>query len=668
MKELRLTDKRREALRQLGIEKASDLLEYFPYRYDAIEQLPYSDWEINSRVVVEGLVTSRPKLYRFGRNKSVISFELSSRENVFRISVFNQIWYLKLEVGRKVVVTGKYEGQSRILASAISTDDLASVLGIKPVYSLKEKLKPKYFSQLVARVLEENKDEIHNLIPSELMEENHLISRYRAIREIHFPTNESFLKKAIRTLKYEEFFKFQCLMAYRKKISHVLDESFAKVIDQDRLQQFIESLPFQLTGDQLNAVNEIISDLRASFQMCRLLQGDVGSGKTIVSFISMYATYLSGQQSCLMVPTEILAKQHFANIIKIFEATDVRAELLYSGINSARKKEILDRIQTGEVDMVVGTHALFQQDVGFRNLGLIIADEQHRFGVRQRQLLQDKGNSPDILLMSATPIPRTLASSLYGDMDVSTITETPNKGKLIHTRLLRKNSFIPIIGEIEKLLDEGNQMYVVCAAIERSGELLVRNVTDVYNNLRDYFKGRYRLGLLHGQMDEAEKDTVQEAFRKNEIDILVTTTVVEVGVDVKNANIMVIYDANRFGLSQLHQLRGRIGRGEKEAYCYLLTDSAEEEAIERLQVIVENSDGFKISYRDLQLRGPGDILGYRQSGLPSFRLGNVVEDNELLQKTGLDAKKVLADLDNESHAAIREYLYQSEENAQYYPD
>ncbi len=668
MKEVRLTEKKKEALAQLGIEKSSDVLEYFPYRYETIEDAPYSSWEINSKVVVEGIVTSKPSIYRFGRNKSVINFVITTEDNTFKVAVFNQIWYLKQEVGKRIVVIGKYEGNGKILATSIINDSLENVLGIKPVYSLKDKVKPKYFSQLIAKVLEENRDEIHSFIPMSLREENHLLSRYAALKDIHFPRSSSSLQKAIKTMKYEEFFKFQCFMSYRKQINRLFDDRYAKKIDEKKLNEMIGDLPFSLTNDQQNVVNEIVNDLKSNYQMGRLLQGDVGSGKTIVSFIAMYATYLAGQQACLMAPTEILAKQHFNNIQRVFNGYNLRIELLYSGVPNIQRKQILQDIKNGHIDFVVGTHALFQQDVEFHNLGLIITDEQHRFGVKQRQLLQDKGNNPDILLMSATPIPRTLATSLYGDMDVSTISETPNKGKVIHTKLLKKNSFIPVIDEIEKLLDEGNQMYVVCATIEKSTEVLARNVNDIYNNLNDYFKGKYKLGLLHGQMDEEQKDAVQSAFSNHEIDILVTTTVVEVGVDVKNANIMVIYDANRFGLSQLHQLRGRIGRGSKEGYCYLLTNSVEEDAIERLNIIVENNDGFEISYRDLQLRGPGDILGYRQSGLPTFRLGNVVEDNELLQKTRLDALKILKDLDNPENTRVKEYLQEIQENAHYYLD
>jgi len=663
MKEVRITPKKREILNKMELYTAEDILQYFPYRYDSIEYMDYDKWQINSRVVVEGKVIARPKIFRYGRNRNVINLDIENDYNVFRIAIFNQQWYLKTEVGTTLTVIGKYEGNNKIVASQISKLPLKEVCGIKPVYSLKDDMKPKYFSDLLKNILETNKGEIDNFIPESYIRKYGFMERYDALWEVHFPTDSASLAKAINTLKYEEFLKFQCYMLKRRELAHEENEKYAKTFRSEDIRKYAESLPFELTQGQKTAVNEIITDMRSSSQMYRLLQGDVGCGKTVVSFIAMYACYLSGMQACLMAPTEILAKQHFQNIQKLFEDYDVRIELLYSGLTTARRREILQKIAAGEVDFIVGTHALFQEDVVFHNLGLVVTDEQHRFGVKQRQALVEKGARADVLLMSATPIPRTLASSLYGDMDVSTITETPNAHKKIHTQLIRKNSFMAIIDEIEKKLDEGNQMYVVCAAIDKNEDQPVRNVNDIYVNLSHYFEGRRKVGLLHGQMSEEEKDEVHRQFREKEIDILVSTTVIEVGVDVKDANIMVIYDANRFGLSQLHQLRGRIGRGDREGYCYLLTDTQDEEALKRLQVIVENTDGFKISYYDLKLRGPGDILGYRQSGLPTFLLGNVILDSDILERARNDAKEILNRLDDPENNSVRDYLDRSDDTA-----
>lgn len=668
MKEIRLTPKRREALGQLGINTTEDLLNYFPYRYEKLEFLDYHKWTVNSRVIVEGKVFSRPKMFRFGSRKSVLHFELGNDQDVFKISVFNQPWYRTLQIGDHLTVVGKYEGGNKIVASQTTKDDMASLLGITPVYSIKDKIKPKTFRSLMQQALEENQGQIEEFLPVSLRSRYGFTDRYSALWAVHFPTDEASLQKGIDLLKYEEFFRFHCAMLQRRGAYRESDSRFAKEFDARKIREFADKLPFELTDDQKSAVNDIIKDLRASYRMARLLQGDVGCGKTVVAFIAMYAVYLAHGQSCMMAPTEILAKQHYANMVRMFAGYDVHIDLLYSGLSAREKRAALERIASGETDFVIGTHALFQNDVEFRNLELIITDEQHRFGVRQRQLLQDKGAYADMLLMSATPIPRTLATSLYGDLDVTTITQTPNASKKITTTLIKKNSFMAIVKQIEKLLDEGNQMYVVCAAIESGSDLTARNVTDVYHNLQTYFDGRYRVGLLHGQMDEEHKDAVQEGFRNHEYDILVATTVIEVGVDVKDANIMVIYDANRFGLSQLHQLRGRIGRGEKEGYCYLLTDSRDEEALKRLQVIVENTDGFKISYYDLKLRGPGDILGYRQSGLPSFNLGNVVDDAAIMSAARKDAQEIMAHLDEPENEKIRKYLDGINANESVYVD
>ena len=668
MKEIKLTPKRKEALLQLGINNTEDIINYFPYRYDRLEFLDYHQWALNSKVVVEGEVFSRPKVARFGRGKSVIHFELGNQQDVFRITVFNQPWYRNLEIGEHLTIVGKYEGGNRILATQTTKDEMDEILGIKPVYSLKDKIKPKTFSKLVRDALDANINEISDFMPDDIMSRYGFMNRYEALCNVHFPDDETALRKAIDTLKYEEFFRFQLYMLYRRQQAFNRDERYRKVFDVAKIREFADKLPYTLTDDQKRAVNDIIRDMKGNYKMGRLLQGDVGCGKTVVAFIAMYACYLSGQQSCLMAPTEILAKQHYGNMKKMFADYDVRVALLYSNISAQERRELLKQISAGEIDFVIGTHALFQSDVDFRKLGLIITDEQHRFGVKQRQLLQDKGADADVLLMSATPIPRTLATSLYGDLDVTTITQTPNAAKKITTTLIRKNSFMEIVDQIEKLLDEGNQMYVVCAAIDNSSDVISRNVNDIYKNLKQYFNGRYRVGLLHGQMPEEEKDRVQNSFARHELDILVSTTVIEVGVDVRDANIMIIYDANRFGLSQLHQLRGRIGRHEREGFCYLLTDSQDEEALKRLQVIVENRDGFKISYYDLQLRGPGDILGYRQSGLPSFNIGNVVNDADLLNRSRQDVQEILNDIDDPKYYSIREFLAKIRTNEPFYMD
>jgi ATP-dependent DNA helicase RecG len=379
--------------------------------------------------------------------------------------------------------------------------------------------------------------------------------------------------------------------------------------------------------------------------MYRLLQGDVGSGKTLVAALGLYATFLSGKQGALLAPTEILAKQHYKSLKTLFRPTNVKIEVLYSALSTLKKKDLLDKLVNKEIDILVGTHAILQDNVVFNDLGMVVADEQHRFGVKQREKLREKGDKVDFLLMSATPIPRTLAMILYGDMDISTIETMPKGRKPVKTYLINENSFMSVIDEIEEKLALNEQIYIICAAIEESENFEARNTVDIYNNLKEYFDGRYNVGLLHGKMKSEEKEDVMEEFSKNKIQILISTTVIEVGVNVVNATVMIIYDAHRYGLSQLHQLRGRIQRGNKEGICYLLTDSKDEESLNRLNVLLKSNNGFEISAEDLRLRGPGDILGTRQSGVPGFILGDIFKDTKIINQSRIDAKEIIENKD-----------------------
>ncbi len=654
---IKLTQKNREILEKMGISELTDILSYYPYRYDEIKYIPFKDWKIGDKIIIEAAVTEKPKINYYKRNQSVLYLNVLTEDDYFRISIFNRHWLMKLKVNEKITVIGTYEGNNRILASNINSQPLKEQIGIKPFYSLKEGIREKTFLRILQQVFENHESKILDFLPEYLKKENDYLSKREAIKQIHQPDNNELLLKAINTLKYEEFLKFNLVMAKRRSDSFISDFNFKKEFSMDKINEFISKLPFKLTADQNDALHEILSDLQSENQMARLLQGDVGCGKTIVAFIIMYATVLSGKQAAIMAPTEILAKQHYNNMLKYFSDLNIESGILYSSQSMSERKQTLEKIKSGEISLIVGTHSLFQQEVDFNNLGLIVTDEQQRFGVKQRQSFLLKGEYVDMLLMSATPIPRTLATTLYGDLDVTTITQTPYSTKRIHTTLIKQNSFTSKIDEIENLLDQGNQMYVVCPAIEKGSDN-VRNVNDIYLNLSKHYQGKYTVGLLHGQLDNEQKQLVEKQFSDGEIDILVCTTVIEVGVDVKNANIMVIYDANRFGLSQLHQLRGRIGRHEKKGYCYLLTSSKEDDVIEKLNVIVNNNDGFKISHYDLKLRGPGDILGYRQSGLPAFILGNIINDSKLLKNSYIEAKKIINEL--EKYPLIDNYLKQTE--------
>jgi ATP-dependent DNA helicase RecG len=428
----------------------------------------------------------------------------------------------------------------------------------------------------------------------------------------------------------------------------------------------LNALPFALTKDQSSAVDDVLRDLQSAQPMYRLVQGDVGCGKTLVAAAALYANALAGYQGALLAPTEILAQQHEKSVKKLLESAASASMCCIPERKAAQKKSVLTDLAQGRIDVLIGTHSILQDNVVFQNLGLVIADEQQRFGVEQRRALRQKGTMVDFLLMSATPIPRTLASTLYGDMDISTIQTMPAGRRTPQTVLIQENSFRSVLDQVRALLKSGRQLYVICAAVEDSENYDARNVMDIYESLKKLFQNDCEVGVLHGRMSSEQKQAVMKRFAEGSIGVLVSTTVVEVGMNVVNATGMIVYDADRFGLSQLHQLRGRIQRGSEQGYCWLLTDSKDEKALERLQVLVRSNDGFEISYEDLRLRGPGDILGTRQSGVPDFILGNIVEDTKVIAQARKDAEFILNHAQNPDNAAILNAVQQkNSRNASY---
>ena len=640
---IRISEKRAQCLKQLNLNTANDILMNFPTRYENIEFLPFEQWKQNSDIIVSATVIHMPKISFFKGNKCVVYFDALIDNLNFSISAFNQKWLLKLKPSQKITIIGKYQGSNKILATKINYQDINQQLGIKPVYQLKNLINDKWYRQLVDDILKENVEKVENYLPQSLIDKYGLLDRKEAIKQLHQPESLNKLTEAIKTMKYEEFFLFNLLMAYRKKLNKIENCNFSKKIDFNYLKKYINQIPFELTNSQKNVIREIIEDLQSNHQTNSLIQGDVGSGKTIVSFIAMLAVSSDKKQSCLMAPTDILARQHYNNFINFFPELKDQSILLTASVNDSEKKIILEKIKDGSVYFIFGTHALFQQAVIFNQLSLAVIDEQHRFGVNQRKALMLKGQYCDIIMMSATPIPRTLAVSIYGDLDVSTISDVYNSKKVIHSKLIKENGFYNIREEIEQLLQD-NQMYVVCPLVDQSNGLS-RNVLETYQKLRDYFSNRYKVALLHGQLSNDEKTKIISDFAKGDIDILVCTIIIEVGIDVKNANIMVIYDSNRFGLAQLHQLRGRVARGIKEGYCYFLTSDLSDDSINRLQFLCDNSDGFKISYYDMKTRGPGDLLGTKQSGLPAFKFGNLIEDNQLLIDSQKDSNVIIKEIE-----------------------
>ena len=640
IKLLKTTSRRLEILASMNITTLEDLIYQYPYRYEVIEEKYPTDED--EHLIIEATVISPVKIFFKGK-MSRMSFEVEDKYlQHFQVSIFNRHFLRQhLKLGTTITIIGKCINH-RITASDIKIKPLQDISGIYPVYSLKEGITQKSFRQYVKKALSLLNHEFDDFIPEKYRIQHHLIRKESALYCIHFPENKKDVQEALKYLKYEEFLKFQLTMQLMKQ-QRTQEMGIAKDFDVTQLQSLILSLPFALTKDQQTAIKEIVEDLKSPQMMYRFLQGDVGSGKTVVSSVALYANYLAGYQGALMAPTEILATQHYQTLSRFFENTDVRIELLTGSLSLKEKERVYQAIQSGEADIVVGTHALFQKKVVYHNLGFVITDEQHRFGVMQRKALKNKGQQVDFLIMSATPIPRTLAISMYGDMDVSTIKTMPQGRLPVKTQYVHSSSMKPILKHLKSYLAQGGQCYVICPLVEDSENLEAKSASQIAKAMQKYFQTQYNVGLLHGQMKEDEKEKVMNGFLNNTIQILVSTTVVEVGVDVKNANMMVIYNAERFGMSQLHQLRGRIGRGQEQAYCYLMSSSSSKEAIERLKYLEKSHDGFEISLYDLKLRGPGEVLGQRQSGLPTFLVADIMKDFPILSIARKDADEIIHD-------------------------
>lgn len=640
IKLLKTTSRRLEILASMNITTLEDLIYQYPYRYEVIEEKYPTDED--EHLIIEATVISPVKIFFKGK-MSRMSFEVEDKYlQHFQVSIFNRHFLGQhLKLGTTITIIGKCVNH-RITASDIKIKSLQDISGIYPVYSLKEGITQKSFRQYVKKALSLLNHEFDDFIPEKYRIQHHLIRKESALYCIHFPENKKDVQEALKYLKYEEFLKFQLTMQLMKQ-QRTQEMGIAKDFDVTQLQSLILSLPFALTKDQQTAIKEIVEDLKSPQMMYRFLQGDVGSGKTVVSSVALYANYLAGYQGALMAPTEILATQHYQTLSRFFENTDVHIELLTGSLSLKEKERVYQAIQSGEADIVVGTHALFQKKVVYHNLGFVITDEQHRFGVMQRKALKNKGQQVDFLIMSATPIPRTLAISMYGDMDVSTIKTMPQGRLPVKTQYIHSSSMKPILKHLKSYLAQGGQCYVICPLVEDSENLEAKSASQIAKAMQKYFQTQYNVGLLHGQMKEDEKEKVMNGFLNNTIQILVSTTVVEVGVDVKNANMMVIYNAERFGMSQLHQLRGRIGRGQEQAYCYLMSSSSSKEAIERLKYLEKSHDGFEISLYDLKLRGPGEVLGQRQSGLPAFLVADIMKDFPILSIARKDADEIIHD-------------------------
>lgn len=628
----------------MKIESLEDLIMTFPYRHEDFQLKDLAETPHNERVTVEGRVENEPSVLFLGKNKSRTTVTVLVGRHLVKAVFFNQHYVkAKLQIGTVVTLTGKWDrGRQLITVSSHSIGPRTDGADFEPVYSLKGSMHQKTFRKLMRQGLDATKGGLQDCLPVSIREEYQLLPFEQALETVHFPEDAASLKQARRRFVYEELLLFQLKMqALRKKNREAEGGSFIDY-DLNRLKAFIDALPFDLTSAQKRVVNEICRDMKEPFRMNRLLQGDVGSGKTVVAAIALYAAVTAGKQGALMAPTEILAEQHANTLEEWFRPFGVSVALLTGSVKGKRRKEVLKRLVDGEIDILIGTHALIQPEVLFKSLGLVITDEQHRFGVDQRRVLKDKALNPDVLFMTATPIPRTLAISAFGEMDVSIIDEMPAGRKEIETYWMKKEMFGKIVGRMEKELLAGRQAYVIAPLIEESETLEYQNAVELYQQLTVYFEGRHTVGLMHGRLHPDEKEQTMREFAEGKIAVLVSTTVVEVGVNVPNASFMLIYDAERFGLSQLHQLRGRVGRGSEQSYCVLLADPKTEIGKERMNSMTETNDGFILAEKDLELRGPGDFFGRKQSGIPEFRMADLVHDYRALEAARKDAEALIA--------------------------
>jgi secA DEAD-like domain len=663
-KRLKLTSKRVQILHELGLYTTDDLLMYYPYRYEVITTSAFLDWKIKDKVWFEGEVVQLPRSWRKGRLVTT-TFQVRFQEQILTVTIFNRPWAKSLNLNQILTIQGVYQGNCKVTAMSYDTKSLVEHAPITPIYSIKDGIRQKTLQTIIHSVLNQLHDEIIDDIPEEFRQAYRLLPLKLAYRCIHIPSSMNEVQAAVRTLKYAEFLRFFTAIQLMRSTEGIRITKKPKIFSSKKIQQAIQSLSFEMTADQRDTLEKILYDMGSTHSMYRLVQGDVGCGKTVVATLALYAAFLSGYQAAMLAPTEILARQHYQSVNEVLAPFGVKTEVLYSALSSAKKNEILQDVASGKIDILIGTHSMIQDSVTFHKLGLTIADEQQRFGVAQRKALKQKGEQVDFLLMSATPIPRTLAASLFGDMDVSTI-ETMPAGRITPiTTLIKENSFRTVLEDVKRLLISGRQLYVICAAVDENEEYHARNVYDTMESIQKLFP-QYKVACLHGRMSTDEKQAIMQAFHDNDIQILVSTTVVEVGVNVVNATGMIIYDADRFGLSQLHQLRGRIQRGSEQGYCWLLTASQDERVLQRLEVLVKSNNGFEISYEDLRLRGPGDILGTRQSGVPDFILGNIVEDTAMINQARKDALKVMESADNpDYHILLETVRKRNEKNAEY---
>lgn len=637
--------KTKELLNKINIYSVDELVRYYPYRYNIYSPENILNHE-DEQICITGMIEGVPKLSYIKRNLNKISFTFLTNNIRCNVVIFNRAFINRyLTVGKYITLVGKYKkDKNQFIASDIKLKPIYKT-EVEPVYHLVNGLKTSTLESSIKSILESN-IEINEIVPDFINDMYGFIKSKDAIKEIHFPTSLEETKKANLKLKYEELFEFLFKINIIKYRNQLFNDYVIKHVDESMIDSIKKQIPYSLTGDQEATLNEIIDDFNSFKRMNRLIMGDVGCGKTIVAFIAVMLNYKCGYQSAILAPTEVLASQHYENFISLFP--DIRVEFLVGSKTKKQKEVIKEKLKNGEVDVLIGTHAMLEDDVEFKNIGLVVTDEQHRFGVNQRKSLQNKGEFVDVLYLSATPIPRTYALTIYGDMDISIIKEKPAGRKDIVTKVLKFSEMEMVLKTIKEEIDNHHQVYVVAPLIEESEsdlndvntiyELISKNISDI------------KIDILHGKMKNVDKDRVINIFKEGKLNLIISTTVIEVGVDVKNATLMVIFNAERFGLATLHQLRGRVGRNSLDSKCILISDQEKE----RLHVLEESNDGFYVSEMDFKMRGSGDLFGIRQSGDMVFKIADLKKDYKILLQCKKDVDKFI--LDNIENS-FRNYSY-----------
>ena len=635
-------EKRAKMLEKLDIFTVGDLLRHYPRSYRKwSDYVEISEANIGDTCCIKAIAGKTPTGVKIRQGMTIFKTDATDGKNVIRITVFNNKYMAQsIEQGKEYYFYGKISGN--LYSKEMTVSEIADVQktsSVSPIYPLTQGINSKYLSKLILTALNMNNSILTEVIPLEIRESRCLMEINKAVKQIHFPDSDDLLSEARRRLVFEELFILQ--VGLMKLKGHGKAET-SIVLKGDFTSEFYSTLPFTPTNAQIKAISECVTQMQSGYLMNRLLQGDVGSGKTAVAAALIYNTIKSGYQAAFMVPTEILASQHYKNICTFFEKFNFNVALLTGAATAKEKKIIKEKLKSGEIDIIIGTHALIQPDVEFNNIGLVITDEQHRFGVRQRNALLNKGNLPHTLVMSATPIPRTLALMIFGDLDISVLDELPPGRQPIETYCIDTQKRERAYNYIKKHLDMGLQGYIVCPLVEEGNDESLIAAKKYAENLAENQFSAYSVGLLHGKMKPKEKDAVMADFVSGKIQLLVSTTVIEVGVDVPNAVIMLVENSERFGLSQLHQLRGRIGRGKHRSTCILISDATNDTAVKRMNIMKSTCDGFKIADEDLLLRGPGDFFGDKQHGLPELRIA-MLTDTFTLKEANMFALKVLGD-------------------------